>query len=49
LAAHQYVDGIDLDQPHAIEHTAEVAQVDTASRPCLTETLGAERDATRLG
>jgi hypothetical protein len=49
LAAHQYVDGIDLDQPHATEHTPEVSQVDAAGRPCIAETLGGERDATRLG
>ena len=41
LAAHQHVDRVDLDQPDAVEHAAEVTPVDTSLRPGIGEALAA--------
>ncbi len=48
LAAHQHVDGVDLDDPHPIDDAAQMATIDAPGRPRIVESLGAERDPTRL-
>ena len=45
LAAHEHVDGVDLDQADVVEHAAEVPAGDPAGRPRPGEALGGERDA----
>ena len=49
LAAGQHVDGVDLYQPHPLQHPASVAAVDGARGTAIGETLGRQRDAPGLG
>ena len=48
LAAHEHVDGIDLDQADLSEHLAQVPAIDLASRPRISKSLGGEGDPARL-
>ena len=48
VGAHQDVDRVDLKQADAIEHPAQVADIDAAARPRVNEALGRERDPARL-
>ena len=49
LAAHEHVDGVDLDHADAVEHPAQVAAVDPAGRAPVGEALGGERHPAGLG
>jgi hypothetical protein len=48
LAAHQNVDRIDLDEPDAVKHLAEMSAVDPTGRTSVIESLRAQRDSPRL-
>ncbi len=48
VRADQHVDRVDLQQPHPVDHPAQVPCVDPAGRPRLGEALGGERDPARL-
>ena len=42
LTTHQDIDGVDLDEPHPIEHLSEVAPINPPVRTRVGETLRAE-------
>jgi hypothetical protein len=48
VRADQHVDRVDLQQPHPVDHPAQVPGVDPAGRPRLGEALGGECDPARL-
>ncbi len=45
LAAHEHVHRVDLDDPDAAEHPAQVAPVDAPRRPALGQALGGDGHA----
>jgi hypothetical protein len=48
VGALQHVDRVHLDQVHAAQHPAQVAQIGDAPWPGVGETLRGQRDAARL-
>ena len=49
LGTCEHIDGVDLDEPHAIDHLAHVTSVHPTRRTRFTEPLGRQRHAPHLG
>ena len=45
LAAHEHVDGVDLDDADTVEDLAQVAPIDAAGGPAVGQALGGDRHA----